>query len=74
LENSGEWKKEASILGPKVSMSFRGKDSIRFYMMIKCPKGLRNKYIYYLEEFNKIIIKEREKCSMDIDINPYSAY
>lgn len=74
LENSRGKKEEASILGPKVSMSFRGKDSVRFYMMIKCPKGLRNKYIYYLEEFNKIIIKERAKCSMDIDINPYSAY
>ena len=62
------------ILEPKISLSFKGKNSIRFYIMIKCPKSLRNKFIFYLEEFKKILINERIKCSMDIDVNPYSAY
>ena len=62
------------ILEPKISLSFKGKDSIRLYIMIKCPKSLRNKFVFYLEEFNKILINERIKCSMDIDVNPYSAY
>lgn len=74
MENYGTGGEPVTMLGPRASMSFKGKDSVRFHMLIKCPKGLRNQYIYYLEEFNKIIIKERTKCSMDIDINPYGAY
>lgn len=63
-----------NILGPKISINFKGKDSVRFYIMIKCPKNLRNKFVFYLEEFNKILINERIKCNMDIDVNPYNAY
>lgn len=62
------------ILSPKAAANFKGKDSIRFYLFIKCPKGERNRYIYYLESFNKILVNEKVKCNMDLDINPYSAY
>lgn len=65
---------EGRILGPKKSMSFKGKDSFRAYFLIKCPKGDRNEYIFHLENFNKKIINQRFKCSIDIDVNPYSAY
>lgn len=63
-----------NMLGPKAALNFKGKDSVRFYIMIKCPKNLRNKFVFYLEEFSKILINERIKCSMDIDVNPYSTY
>lgn len=65
---------EKNILEPRVAMSFKGKDAVRFYLLIKCPKGERNKCVYYLENFNKIIIKEKLNCNMDLDVNPYSAY
>ena len=62
------------ILGPKRSLSFKSKDSVRAYFLIKCPKGERNQYIFHLENFNKKIINEGFKCNIDIDVNPYSAY
>ena len=74
IENALKGDIAKQILGPKMSMSFKGKDAIRFYILIKCPKGERNKYVYYLESFNKVIIKEKLKCNMDLDINPYNAY
>ncbi len=62
------------ILAPKLATNFKGKDAMRYYLFIKCPKGERNKYVYYLESFNKLLVKERIDCSMDLDINPYSTY
>ena len=43
-------------------------------MLIKCPKGERNKYVFYLESFKKKLIDEGIACSMDLDINPYSTF
>ncbi len=62
------------ILGPRLSMNFKGKDSVRYYIMIKSPSGSRNAHVFLLQEFSSILIQEKIKCSMDIDINPYSAY
>ena len=39
---------EHQIFAPKLSSHFKGKDSHRYYILIKCPKGFRNKYIYYI--------------------------
>jgi primosomal protein N' (replication factor Y) len=74
IENILGKESKTRILEPRVSTSFKGKDSVRFYLLIKCTKGERNKYVYYLESFNNIIIKEKIKCNMDLDINPYNAY
>ena len=67
-----ELKKE--ILEPRISQNFKGKDAFRYYLFIKCPKGQRNKYVYYLDSFNNILVKERVDCNMDLDINPYSTF
>lgn len=66
--------RQNKILAPRISSNFKGKDSFRYYIFIKCPKGERNKYIYYLDCFNKLLINERINCAMDIDVNPYSTY
>ena len=62
------------ILQPKISQNFKGKDAYRYYLFIKCPKGKRNEYVYYLDSFKNILVKERINCNMDLDINPYSTF
>ena len=62
------------ILQPRISQNFKGKDAVRYYLFIKCPKGQRNEYVYYLDSFNNILIKEKANCNMDLDINPYSTF
>ncbi len=62
------------ILSPKLSTHFKGKDAFRHYIILKCPKGERNKYVYYLDEFSKIILEERINCNVNIDVNPYSTF
>ncbi len=62
------------ILQPRISQTFKGKDAYRYYLFIKCPKGRRNEYVYYLDSFNNILVKERVNCNMDLDINPYSTF
>ncbi|MBR4861706.1 MAG: primosomal protein N' [Firmicutes bacterium] len=59
------------ILAPRVAVNFKGEDA-RYYILIKCPRGNRNKYIYLLDNFNKILIKEKVNCNLNLDINPYS--
>ena len=59
------------ILAPRVAMNFKGEDA-RYYILIKCPRGNRNKYIYLLDNFNQILMKDKINCNMNLDINPYS--
>ncbi|MCI8609230.1 MAG: primosomal protein N' [Firmicutes bacterium] len=59
------------ILSPRVAINFKGED-FRYYVFIKCPRGNRNQYMYYLDNFNGILIKEKIPCNMSIDVNPYS--
>ncbi|MCI5688242.1 MAG: primosomal protein N' [Emergencia sp.] len=63
---------ESSIFAPKPSYHFKGKDSFRYFILIKCPKGLRNKYIYCICCFGENLKKNRDSCAMTIDVNPYS--
>lgn len=74
MENALLGSEGYKILAPQFSQNFKGKDAVRFYLLIKCPKGERNKYVYYLENFNKILINEKIECNMDLDINPYGTY
>ena len=69
IERNGE-----HIFSPRVSSNFKGKDSFRYYIMIKCPKGLRNKYVYYISRFADQIAAEKNGCSVTIDVNPYSTF
>ena len=63
---------KGKILSPKLSFNFKGKDSFRYYLIVKCPKGQRNRYIYYLDNFSKILLKDKVDCNVNIDVNPYS--
>ena len=59
------------VLAPRVALNFKG-DDYRYYILIKCPRGSRNKYIYYLDNFNRILMKEKIDCNLNLDVNPYS--
>lgn len=60
------------IFSPKLSSNFKGKDSFRYYILIKCPKGLRNKYIHCLNHFGEMLVNHKSSCNLIIDVNPYS--
>lgn len=62
------------IFEPVLSSNFKGQDSFRYHIMIKCPKGERNKYIYYIRFFGEQLITRKIKCNYTIDVNPYSAF
>lgn len=74
LENCGIAQGEEHILEPRISNHFKGKDSYRYYMMIKSPKGLRNKYVHYIELFGETLRKKKSRCNVMIDVNPYSTF
>jgi primosomal protein N' (replication factor Y) len=69
IENEAE-----KIFPPKPVTHFKGKDSFRYSILIKCPKGLRNKYIYYIHAFGNGLVKHKIDCNLIIDVNPYSTF
>lgn len=64
---------DSSIFSPKLSFHFKGRDSFRYYILIKSPKGLRNQYIHYICCYGETLLKMKSQCAMTIDVNPYSA-
>ena len=64
-------KEKKRVLSPKVALNFKGKESFRQYIIVKCPEGERNRYVYLLDGFNKLITDEKSSCNMNIDVNPY---
>lgn len=68
------------VLSPKVSLTFKGKDSFRRYIIVKCPrdaesgKSERNRYMYYLENFEQLLLNEKIDVNMTVDVNPYSIF
>ncbi len=54
--------------------ALKGKDSSRHYLIIRCPRGKRNEYVYDLDHFGQILLQDKTDCSMHIDVNPYSIF
>lgn len=64
---------DRNIFDPKLSTVFKGnKESFRFYILIKSPKELRNKYVFYIDNFRDRVVKAKKDCTIIIDVNPYS--
>lgn len=59
------------IFSPRLSEHFKGKDSFRYYILIKSAKGLRNQYIHYIRRFIAERIRKDKQLSITIDVNPY---
>ncbi len=62
------------IFAPKPTQSFKGKDSFRCHILIKCPRGYRNKYVYYLRYYGARLFTSKTDASLLLDINPYSSF
>ena len=62
-----------TIFQPRESTSFKGKDSVRWHILIKAPRGTRNKYIHYLRYFADDLLVQGSGCNLTIDVNPYSS-
>ena len=56
----------------KEAVNFKGKDAFRRYILIKAPKGKRNEYVHYADQFRKNMTSKRSGVNITIDINPYS--
>lgn len=70
---------EKNVLSPRLSTGFKGKDSYRQYLIIKCPRNQkgaaeRNRYMYYIENFAKKLIEEKSDVNLTVDVNPYSLF
>lgn len=64
-----------NIFEPRLSENFKGKDCFRYNILIKCPRGMRNKYIHYLRFYELQNRKNRvQSWVQTIDVNPYSTF
>lgn len=74
---------EDEIFSPRISKKFKGKsgDSYRYYVLIKAGKtdesgkgnpAKRNFYLQSISKYIEKMIKEKNKCSVVVDVNPYS--
>ncbi|MEE0741258.1 MAG: primosomal protein N' [Emergencia sp.] len=61
------------IFSPRLSYHFKGKDSFRYYILIKSGKGLRNQYIHYVRQFIDEQLQKEKALSITIDVNPYGS-
>lgn len=62
----------SNILSPQLSTLYKVKDVVRYYIIIKSPKGYRNKYVHCIEAFYEGLQKKKIDCTVIIDVNPYS--
>ena len=72
LTNSVLKGNEKDILSPKISNIYRNKETIRYYILIKSPKGYRNRYMFMIDQFKDQLIEEKSDSTLIIDVNPYS--
>jgi len=60
------------IMDPKDAVNFKGKDAFRRYILLKAPKGKRNEYVHYADQFRKSLFSRKTGVNITIDVNPYS--
>ncbi len=60
------------IMDPKDAVNFKGRDAFRRYILIKAPKGKRNEYVHYADQFRKSQFSRKTGVNITIDVNPYS--
>ena len=60
------------IMEPRNAVNFKGKDAFRRYILIKAPRGKRNEYVHYMDQFHKKLLSANSAVNVTIDVNPYS--
>ena len=62
-----------NIFTPKPAPIYRLGENFRYHILIKCPKGRRNKYAVEIDKIRKeVSMNKKNKYNMYIDVNPYS--
>lgn len=61
-----------NILMPQQAYMGKIRDTYRFSMVIRCPKGKRKEYSEMLRKLKEEDVRCRTKCLAVVDINPYS--
>ena len=65
---------ERRVMNPKEAVNFKGHDAFRQYIILKAPRGKRNEYVHYLDQYRKNILSQRLQANITIDVNPYSIF
>lgn len=63
--------KAATVYAPKYDLFRGGAERNRVYFYIKAPKGTRSGYINAYMSYKNMMIKNKSKCHIEIDVNPY---
>ena len=63
---------EKRVMNPRNAVNFKGKDAFRRYLIIKAPRGKRNEYVHYLDQYRKKLLSGKSGATLTIDVNPYS--
>ena len=63
---------EGRIMDPKDAVNFKGRDAYRRYILIKAPRGRRNEYVHFADQFRKKLLADKAQVNITIDVNPYS--
>ena len=80
MKNALGSENKRNVLSHKPDTLFKGRDSLREYIVIKCPKNLgndgneRNRYMFYLESFQRKLTDEKANVNITVDVNPYSIF
>mgnify|MGYP004436474245 FL=1 len=80
MKNALGSENKRNVLSHKPDTLFKGRDSFREYIVIKCPKNLgndgneRNRYMFYLESFQRKLTDEKANVNITVDVNPYSIF
>ena len=61
-----------NVLMPQQAYMGKIRDTYRFSLVIRCPKGKRKEYSEMLRTLKEEDVRSRAKCLAVIDINPYS--
>ena len=70
LIRKGFEERGGKILGPRESQGPKSRDGFTFRLLLKCPKGERNRTVYYLNALSELM-GERKYEPLSIDVNPY---
>ena len=61
-----------NVLMPQQAYMGKIRDTYRFSLVIRCPKGKRKEYSEMLRTLKEEDVRSRTKCLAVVDINPYS--
>ncbi len=73
LKEALEEEDNKNIFTPKPAPIYKLGENFRYHILIKCPKGRRNKYALEIDKIRKeVSMNKKNKYNMYIDVNPYS--